>query len=36
MLPRFGDNALKGWFRSHPEVAQRHHADLLAAGSIGS
>lgn len=29
MLPRFGDNALKGWFRSHPEVAARHHADLL-------
>ncbi len=29
MLPRFGDNALKGWFRSHPEVAQRHHADLM-------
>ncbi|WP_300018877.1 2-oxoglutarate and iron-dependent oxygenase domain-containing protein [Pseudonocardia sp.] len=28
MLPRFGDNALKGWFRSHPEVAARHHADL--------
>ncbi|WP_261763866.1 2OG-Fe(II) oxygenase family protein [Pseudonocardia asaccharolytica] len=29
VLPRFGDNALKGWFRSHPEVAARHHADLL-------
>jgi isopenicillin N synthase-like dioxygenase len=29
MLPRFGDNALKGWLRSHPEVAARHHADLL-------
>jgi isopenicillin N synthase-like dioxygenase len=29
LLPRFGDNALKGWFRSHPEVAARHHADLL-------
>jgi isopenicillin N synthase-like dioxygenase len=28
LLPRFGDNALKGWFRSHPEVAARHHADL--------
>ncbi len=28
LLPRFGDNALKGWFRSHPEVAARHHPDL--------
>ena len=26
---RFGDNALKGWLRSHPEVAATHHADLL-------
>jgi hypothetical protein len=24
------DNALKGWLRSHPEVAAIHHADLLA------
>lgn len=31
MLPRFGDNALKGWIRSHPEVAARHHPDLVAA-----
>lgn len=30
LLPRFGDNALKGWFRSHPEVADAHHRDLLA------
>jgi isopenicillin N synthase-like dioxygenase len=29
LLPRFGDNALKGWFRSHPEVAQRHYPDLV-------
>lgn len=29
LLPRFGDNALKGWFRSHPEVAARHHAELM-------
>jgi isopenicillin N synthase-like dioxygenase len=28
---RFGDNALKGWLRSHPEVAAAHHADLIAA-----
>jgi len=34
LLPRFGDNALKGWFRSHPEVARRHHADLTAGGRI--
>jgi Catalytic LigB subunit of aromatic ring-opening dioxygenase/2OG-Fe(II) oxygenase superfamily len=27
---RFGDNALKGWLRSPPEVAATHHADLLA------
>lgn len=26
---RFGENALKGWLRSHPEVAATHHADLL-------
>jgi isopenicillin N synthase-like dioxygenase len=31
LLPRFGDNALKGWFRSHPEVAARHHPDLARA-----
>lgn len=30
VLPRFGDNALKGWLRSHPEVARRHHPDLPA------
>jgi isopenicillin N synthase-like dioxygenase len=28
LLPRFGDNALKGWIRSHPEVAARHYPDL--------
>ncbi len=32
LLPRFGDNALKGWLRSHPEVAARHHPDLVTAG----
>ncbi|HEY0815690.1 MAG TPA: 2-oxoglutarate and iron-dependent oxygenase domain-containing protein [Pseudonocardia sp.] len=31
LLPRFGDNALKGWLRSHPEVAARHHPDLVTA-----
>ena len=35
LLPRFGDNALKGWFRSHPEVARRHYADLLAGAGSG-
>jgi len=30
LYSRFGDNALKGWLRSHPEVAAAHHADLLA------
>lgn len=26
----YGRKALVGWLRSHPEVARRHHADLLA------
>jgi isopenicillin N synthase-like dioxygenase len=30
MLPTFGENALKGWVRSHPEVAARHHPELVA------
>ncbi|BBG01150.1 MULTISPECIES: isopenicillin N synthase family dioxygenase [Pseudonocardia] len=36
LLPRFGDNALKGWLRSHPEVAIRHHPELVrtARGSV--
>jgi isopenicillin N synthase-like dioxygenase len=25
----YGDNALKGWIRAHPEVAELHHADLF-------
>jgi isopenicillin N synthase-like dioxygenase len=25
----YGDNALKGWIRAHPEVAEFHHADLF-------
>lgn len=25
----YGPKALHGWLRSHPEVARRHHADLL-------
>ncbi|TCK21696.1 isopenicillin N synthase family dioxygenase [Pseudonocardia endophytica] len=31
---RFGDNALRGWVRSHPEVAARHHPDLASAQSL--
>jgi len=26
----YGQNALRGWLRSHPEVARRHWADLVA------
>ncbi|MFP5021997.1 isopenicillin N synthase family dioxygenase [Pseudonocardia phyllosphaerae] len=33
LLPRFGDNALKGWVRSHPEVAARHHPGLVSSGT---
>jgi isopenicillin N synthase-like dioxygenase len=25
----YGENALKGWLRAHPEVARRHHPELL-------
>jgi isopenicillin N synthase-like dioxygenase len=28
----FGDNLLKARLRAHPDVAARHHADLVAAG----
>jgi isopenicillin N synthase-like dioxygenase len=31
LLPRFGDNALKGWLRAHPDVARAHHPDLVGA-----
>ncbi len=33
ILANYGDNSLKVRLRSHPDVAQRHHADLLAAGT---
>jgi isopenicillin N synthase-like dioxygenase len=38
LLREVGLNALKSRLRSHPDVAQRHHADLLAAqkGEVGS
>ena len=28
MLPTYGDNALKGWLRAHPKVAERHWPDV--------
>jgi isopenicillin N synthase-like dioxygenase len=30
LLRQVGENTLKGRLRSHPDVARRHHADLLA------
>lgn len=32
---RFGDNMLKARLRAHPDVAVRHHADLVAASRRG-
>jgi isopenicillin N synthase-like dioxygenase len=32
ILANYGDNSLKVRLRAHPDVAARHHADLLAAG----
>jgi len=29
IFAEFGRNAMRGWFRSHPTVAQRHHPDLV-------
>ena len=29
MLSGYGAHALKGWLRAHPQVAERHHPDLL-------
>lgn len=29
LLSGYGANALKGWLRAHPQVAERHHPDLL-------
>ena len=31
LLSGYGANALKGWLRAHPRVAERHHPDLLSA-----
>jgi isopenicillin N synthase-like dioxygenase len=33
LLREVGKNALKGRLRSHPDVARRHHPDLVEAGS---
>lgn len=30
MLASYGANVLKGWLRSHPEVAKLHHPELVA------
>jgi len=30
LLARFGENALVGWLRSHPRVAEKHWSDVLA------
>lgn len=32
ILANYGDNSLKVRLRAHPDVAERHHADLLASG----
>ena len=31
IFSNYGDNMLKVWLRAHPDVAEIHHADLLAA-----
>ena len=33
ILANYGDNSLKVRLRSHPDVAELHHADLLASGA---
>ena len=36
ILANYGDNSLKVRLRAHPDVAERHHADPLAAGTWAS
>jgi isopenicillin N synthase-like dioxygenase len=36
ILANYGDNSLKVRLRAHPDVAARHHADLLASGRWSS
>ncbi len=31
----FGKNALRGWFRSHPDVARRHYPEFALKGHTG-
>ncbi|MFJ4848415.1 MULTISPECIES: isopenicillin N synthase family dioxygenase [unclassified Streptomyces] len=31
LFAEYGRNELKGWLRAHPEVARRHHPELVAA-----
>jgi hypothetical protein len=33
LLSEYGANALKGWLRAHPRVAERWWSDVLAASS---
>ncbi|GHF21215.1 MULTISPECIES: isopenicillin N synthase family dioxygenase [Streptomyces] len=33
LFAEYGRNEIKGWLRAHPEVARRHHADLVEAGA---
>ena len=33
ILANYGFNTLKVRLRAHPDVAERHHADLLASGA---
>jgi isopenicillin N synthase-like dioxygenase len=35
IFSEFGRNALRGWLRSHPEVARRHWSDLVGPFSSG-
>ncbi len=30
LFAEYGQNALKGWVRAHPEVARKHHPGLVA------
>ncbi len=36
ILANYGDNSLKVRLRAHPDVAERHHGDLLASGRWAS
>jgi isopenicillin N synthase-like dioxygenase len=36
ILANYGDNSLKVRLRAHPDVAERHHGDLLVSGKWAS